>query len=146
LTDFAPLDSPYRDVFPLRVTPKTDLVVKVDAMSINVPVAQCPESATVNGAYQHIGVVLDNGYLLELTVPNQQFHVLDNYNPVFIRLGEETRVNLYETLQARGVAVAQPPAVKLVTVVQQFLPPCEPTTVEQSQLMRVDYLRFIEQP
>jgi hypothetical protein len=146
LTDFAPPESPYRDIFPLRLTPKTDLVVKVDAMSVNVDVPQCPDNEWSSGAYQHIAVWLDNGYFLEVTVPNQQRDRLDTYNPVFIRVGEETRINLYEALQARGVSLAEPRAVKLVTIVQHLLPPCEPTTEEHSQLLSVDYLRFVEQP
>jgi hypothetical protein len=148
LTDFAPLTSPYRDIFPLRVTPKTDLVVKVDTMSINVPVAvpQCPENTWGNGASQYVSVIFDNGYLLELTVPGQQRYLTDSYNPVFLTLGQETRINLYEVLQARGVSVSEPRAVKLVLIVQHFQPPCEPTPEDQSQLLQVDSLRFIEGP
>lgn len=148
LTDFAPPESLYRDIFPLRVTPKTDLVVKVDVMSLSAPVAvpQCPDNTWGNGAYQGVIVEFDNGYFLELTVRDQQRNLIDTYNPIFITLGEETRINLYDALLARGVSVTEPRAVKLVMTVQQFLPPCEPTVEEQSQVLQVDYIRFVEGP
>lgn len=55
-------------------------------------------------------------------------------------------INLYDALLARGVSVTEPRAVKLVMVVQQFLPPCQPTVEEQSQVLQVDYIRFVEGP
>lgn len=147
-SDPTPHTHPHQDLFPLRVTPQTEFHVKVDEMSINVqpPAPNCPGNVWGNGAYQQIALFFNNGRRLEFTVPGQQFFAVDDFNPVFIPLGQEVRINVYQALQARGVAIVEPLDIMLLSIAQQFLPPCEATAEEQRQVLHVDYLRLLDVP
>jgi hypothetical protein len=143
---------PYRDAFPILVTPQTELRVKVDLINVDflAPLPQCIYSL-LNGAYQHVSVNFDRilaqgAPSIEFTVPGQQFNAADSFSPVFIAPGAETRINVYQELRRRNILFNEPLQIASITITQQFLPPCETTAQEQRQELQVDYIRIIDMP
>ena len=140
-------NDPQRDVFPIPVTPATELRVKVDEMSINaqLPVPQCPSSTHSTGARQLIRVhFLNLNYFLQVTVLGQQSSATDTTTPVLITLGVDNRINLYQELQKRGVSFTEPLYIDQVSLLQELYAMCEPNSDLQRQVMQVDYLRIVE--
>jgi hypothetical protein len=151
--DFADTnDDAYRDVFPLPVTPATEIRVKIDEMSVNVqpPVPQCvnlqwPQSGILNGAFQGVVIAFMNErFAVAFRVQGQQFDVRDTFNPTFITPGVEARVNIYKELQRRNITFVEPLQIRQISIGQQLWAACEPTDIEQRQVMRVDYIRIVE--
>jgi len=140
-------NDPQRDVFPIPVTPATELHVKVDEMSLNVqlPVPQCPSSTHATGARQLIRLhFLNVNFFLQVTVLGHQSSATDTTTPVLIEVGVDNRINLYQELQKRGVPFSEPLYIDQVALLQELYPMCEPNSDVQRQVMQVDYLRIVE--
>jgi hypothetical protein len=143
--DGQPLPCDFTREFPLPVTPKTVLSVKIDELGISEPIPEQTCSISLPRAgYQGITFwfTLADGStkVIQLTVDGHQNGFVLNRT---IPLGQDFSVNVHELLQYYGVAAA-PVAVEGINIVQQLPNLCAPAATEQAQHMVVDYIRLEE--
>jgi hypothetical protein len=143
-------DEIYFDGFPIPVTPDTEIQVKITELStLAQPPPECAFQG-LNGAYQNIDIDFNQDFFLgpdiELTIPGQQLVAGDTLKPVFISLGQDTRVNIYQALQDRGAVITQPLEITNIGITQQLYKVCDPFPTPQSQIIKVDYIRILDVP
>jgi hypothetical protein len=144
-------DEIYFDGFPIPVTPETEVHVKVNEMTTlgQPPPPQCAYQGQ-NGAFQHISIDFNQDFFvgpdIELTISGQQFIAGDTFKPVFISIGQETRLNIYQALQDRGVVITPPLEITHIGMTQQLFEVCDPFPTPQSQMMEIEYIRILDVP
>lgn len=153
---FDTVPAPHYDTFPIALLPDTELQMKIDTLtaSFPTPAQQCltaPWEAWYNGAVQHLVVEFNYGdYALELSVLGQQADtrkVGPSDGLIALTVGQAQRINLMQALRDSGVPVDQIGiAITGIKIEQQLLPPCQDTTIDQEQVMEIDYLRFVDVP
>jgi hypothetical protein len=141
----------YLDAFPVNVTANTALHLKVDVMSINVPIpsqhSQCtdPSSPLNPGAWQVIVVNFNNGHRVFFTVPGQEMPGFSTDHVSYLTLGQDFLFYPYQVFQGARIPFTEPLQIKGIDIYQQLWNICDPTPQDQTQTLQIDYIKILGQ-
>ncbi|MCC7201741.1 MAG: hypothetical protein IT393_03615 [Nitrospirae bacterium] len=134
----------FTDRFPIEVTTDARLNLKIDAMSINeqIPAQSCAVTEWPTGDYQ--GIVFyfrfgnDSTRKMVLTTSGHESLI---WPTTVIPLDVDYSVKIHDMLSAWG-GITEPVYLDGINIVQNMWNLCDPSQVEHSQHMEVDYIRI----
>jgi hypothetical protein len=151
--------APYSDSFPITMSANTFIRIKVDAMSTTPspyqPSGFCDPALTSIGdppwwEYIDLNFSLDGReYNIKFTTPGNEGYDWSYYGyyNVYLTLGSEKRINVYQLFQSLGIPIPIGKTLQLnfIDIEQQLWDYCSPLSVDQQQSLQMDYLRILEE-
>jgi hypothetical protein len=151
--------APYNDSFPKTISPNTFIRIKVDAMSTAPspyqPSGFCDPALSSIGdppwwEYIDLNFSVDGReYNIKFTTPGNEGYDWSYYGyyNVYLTLGSEKRINVYQLFQSLGIPIPIGKTLQLnfIDIEQQLWDYCSPLSVDQQQSLQMDYLRILEE-
>jgi hypothetical protein len=140
----SPLSDQFKDTFPIRITPNTYVLFKIDAMWTN-PIPYAPPGYTDH--YQGLFLRFNQSLELMFTQPEENVDLGPDVVSYIFPLGSAVFGNLYYFFQNQGIAIPEIFYLNNISFLQQLLMAFE--TEENStgcqQHMEVDFIQIIEE-
>lgn len=124
------------DILPIRITPNTYLMYKIDEMSMN--------PSPIPASSQFMLLSFTNKLALQISQEGQ----MEYWNPTTayytFPLGVIILDNIYDMFQKAGIDIPEPFYLRMISINQFLYELDDPSSIEHHQRMKVDFIRIIE--
>jgi hypothetical protein len=126
----------FANISPIRITPNTYLMYKIDEMSI--------APAEVPASSQYLLLSFTDKLALEISQDGQMEYWNDVTAYYTFPLGVIIVENIYEMFKGGGMTVPEPFYLRMISFNQFLYGLSAPSSAEHHQRMRVDFIRIVE--